>query len=324
MRTCQHTKRIPELGALDQEKNVNIVCFQGHWLCHEETTEDVDYINIGNNWMFACSSTKKNDANTSIGGIGMLLSPSAFWILSQVQKVNSRIMTATFSGNPQVTIIWCYSLKNANLEEIKQQFYDSLATITRNVPTQNVTIVAGDMNAKLSLEHSKQHSVFSDETNSNGYKFLDLLAKCQLIVQNTYFCKCKGKLWTSRFPNGERSQIDYILLNKKCRNSARNCEAYSTFSSIGSDHWIVQVEITLSLCAKRKCARSHGTIGQNSSTIKTYNHSTQLQWKLVQPTNLKRWWETNWPQTRPTCWPHLQCASKGPYWCCWGNNCKED
>ena len=37
------------------------------------------------------------------------------------------------------------------------------------------------MNSKLSVEHSMQHSVFDDETNSNGYKLLDLLTECQLI-----------------------------------------------------------------------------------------------------------------------------------------------
>ena len=70
------------------------------------------------------------------------------------------------------------------------------------------------MNAKLGLEHSMQPSVFNDETNSNAYRLLDLLTKCQLNALKTCFHKCKGKLWTFRFPNGGRSQIDYILLNK--------------------------------------------------------------------------------------------------------------
>ena len=235
MWTSQHGKRIPELRALAQEQNIDIICVQEHWLCQEETVAEVDNIDVGNNWTFACSSAEKNDANTSRGGIGKLLSPSAFQCLSQVQKVNSRIMTATFSGNPQVTIICCYSLTNADSEEVKQELYDSLETITRNDPTHNVTIVGGDMNAKLSLEHTMQHSVFNDEINFNGHKLLDLLTECQLIVLNMCFNKHKGKLWTFRLPNGGRLQINYILLNKKWKNSARNCEAYSTCSSIGSD-----------------------------------------------------------------------------------------
>ena len=148
-----------------------------------------------------------------------------------------------------------YMCPYGDSEAIKQEFSDSLATVTRNIPNHNVTIVAGDKNSKLRLEHSMQHSVFSDETNSNGYKPLDLLAKCQLIALNTCFHKRKGKLGTFRFPNGGRSQIDYILLNKKWRNSARNCQVYSTFKSIGSDHWIVVAEIKLSLCSNKKACK---------------------------------------------------------------------
>ena len=185
--------------------------------------------------MFTCSSAKKNDANAPIGGTGMLLIPSGFWSLSQVQKVNARIMMATFSRNPQATIICCYNPTHAYSEEIKQDFYDSLATITRNIPTHNVTIVAQDMNAKLHLDHSMQHSVINDETNSNRYKLLDFLTECLLNAINTCLYKHKCNLWRFRFPNGGRSQTDYILLNKKWMNNTRNCEAYSTFSSIGSD-----------------------------------------------------------------------------------------
>ena len=121
MRTSQHSKRIPELRAVAQEQYIDVFSIQEHQLCYEETAAEVDYIDVSNNWMFACSCTEKN---------------------------------ATFSGNPQVTIICCYSLTNANSEEIKQEFYDSLATVTKNVSTHNVTIVAGDRNTKLSLEHS--------------------------------------------------------------------------------------------------------------------------------------------------------------------------
>ena len=40
------------------------------------------------------------------------------------------------------------------------------------------------------------------------------------------FTKRKGKLWTFTYPNGVRAQLDHIMINKKWRNSALNCEAY--------------------------------------------------------------------------------------------------
>jgi len=54
-------------------------------------------------------------------------------------------------------------------------------------------------------------------------------------------------LWTLTYPNGQRSQLDYILINRKWRNSALNCEPYSSFATVNSDHRIVSAKIRLSL-----------------------------------------------------------------------------
>ena len=49
------------------------------------------------------------------------------------------------------------------------------------------------------------------------------------------------------YPNGVKSQLDYILLNKKWRNSALNSEPYNIFTSVDSDHGIVTSKVRLSL-----------------------------------------------------------------------------
>ena len=72
-----------------------------------------------------------------------------------------------------------------------------------------------------------------------------------MILLNTKFQKRKGKMWTFIYPNNEKAQLDYILLNKKSKNSAQNCEAYNTFCTVGSDHKIVTAEIKLKLQANK-------------------------------------------------------------------------
>ena len=47
--------------------------------------------------------------------------------------------------------------------------------------------------------------------------------------------------------NNSKSHIDYILINKKWKNSLLNCEAYNAFSSIGSEHRLLTAKIKLSL-----------------------------------------------------------------------------
>ena len=41
--------------------------------------------------------------------------------------------------------------------------------------------------------------------------------------------------------NGRKSQIHYMLVNKKCRNAIHNVESYNSFSSLGSDQTLVIV-----------------------------------------------------------------------------------
>ena len=81
----------------------------------------------------------------------------------------------------------------------------------------------------------------SDEKDK-GQFYLDLTT-----ALNTRYWKCKGKLWTHTLPCGKKSHIDYILINAKWKNSALNCEAYNTFTTVGSDHRIVMAKLRLSL-----------------------------------------------------------------------------
>ena len=56
-----------------------------------------------------------------------------------------------------------------------------------------------------------------------------------------------GKLWTCEYANNSKAQIDSVLINKKWRNSAMNCEAYSSFEGVSYDHRVVTAKIRLSL-----------------------------------------------------------------------------
>ena len=53
-------------------------------------------------------------------------------------------------------------------------------------------------------------------------------------------------------PNNYSSQIDYIIINIKWKNSAQNCRSYNTFVNVESDHLIATAHIQLSLRANKK------------------------------------------------------------------------
>ena len=55
--------------------------------------------------------------------------------------------------------------------------------------------------------------------------------------------------------NNCKSQIDYILINNKLKNYLKNCQAYSSFVSVGSDHRIISAKLRLILRSKAATLR---------------------------------------------------------------------
>ena len=68
----------------------------------------------------------------------------------------------------------------------------------------------------------------------------------RLTCLNTNIRKREGKLWTYKYANNSKPQIDYVFINRKWKNSAMNCEAYSSSEGVSSDHQIVTAKVRLS------------------------------------------------------------------------------
>ena len=130
-------------------------------------------------------------------------------------------MAATFNGNPRATII-CYSPINVSEETELVAFYGELSSLVRSIPKHNVLVIGGDMNAQIGKNGNNKYSLHNT-SNRNGGKIMFTYA------------------------NNSKAQIDYVFINKKWKNSAMNCKAYSSFSGVSSDHRIVTAKIRLRL-----------------------------------------------------------------------------
>ena len=245
-RTLTSDSQIGELVAAAASHKQDIICIQEHRYHH--TDLHLKHHDVGNNWTLITSSAWKNSTNASIGGIGMLLSPMAQKALNNIETISPRILVASFNGNPKTTVICCYSPTNVSEVNEEEEFYDKLSSLTRQVPRHDVTIIAGDFNAKIGQNDGFFHS-FHKTSNRNGKMFGDFLKENKMLCLNTKFQKKLGKRWTFTYPNGIKAQLDYILINKKWSNSAINCQPYNSFDCVSSDHRIVTATIRLSLRA---------------------------------------------------------------------------
>ena len=151
-------------------------------------------------------------------------------------------------------MICVYSPHNSSSEEDLVDFYTTLRSTVEQVPLHNLLIIAGDLNAKLGPADARY--TYNIQTNRNGEHLVDFMEEFNLFPSNTNFMKPKGQLWTFEYPNGDRAQLDYLLVRKKWRNSIKDSRSYSTFSSVGSDHRVISAKVKLSLRVSKKAVSS--------------------------------------------------------------------
>ena len=176
----------------------------------------------------------------------MLIGPRALKSLNRSEKIQLRMMVATFNGNPSATIISCYIPNNVNEEIELIAFYDELSSLVRSIPKHYVIVIGGDMNAQIGKNGNHKFSQHNS-SNRNGRHLIELTVENRLTCLNTNYPKKEGKLWTYSYANNNKAQIDYIFIDNKWNNSAVICEAYSSFEGVSSDHRVVAAKIRLSL-----------------------------------------------------------------------------
>ena len=235
VRYLKRIGQLSELTASAAERNIDIVCVQ----------KDKVKKNTSNGWTFISASAWKNSIYAIIEGVAIFLSPHSLKSLKSIEKIQPRMMVATFNGNSSRTIISCCSLTNAN-DETDLITYNELSSLIRSIPKHKVLFIGRNMNAQIGKNENSKFSSH-DSSNRNGETLTVFSLKNGLTCLNTKLQKRKGKLWTYTYTNNAKAQIDYTLINKKWINSALNCEVYSSFEYVSSDHRIVSVKIRLSV-----------------------------------------------------------------------------
>lgn len=242
IRTGKDGSRILELIHHMEAHDISVIGLQEHRRVHEE---EVKFERIDGH-LLVTSSAWRNSAQAAVGGVGLLINKKVEKALCDVTSVTSRILKATFAGNPVATLVVVYSPTNMRQNHDETElFYESIRNTIDQTPKHNFLALLGDWNAKVSSSHVR----FAHEkrTNENGIRLIDLACEKSLCITNTTFQKRQGKLWTYEDPKGQRYQLDYVLVNSKWKNSVLNSEAYSSFAPVGSDHRIVTAKIRLSL-----------------------------------------------------------------------------
>ena len=85
VRTLQSIKQMSELIAIAVTYHIDVINVQEHRFYHEDI--DLKYHELGNGQIFISASALKNIGNSTIGRVGMLLSPLATKSLNSIEKI---------------------------------------------------------------------------------------------------------------------------------------------------------------------------------------------------------------------------------------------
>ena len=146
-----------------------------------------------------------------IGGVGIFIGTRALKSLNSIEKIQPRMMVATFNGNPNTAIISCYSPTNVNKETDLVAFYNKLSSLVCSILKCNILIIGGDMNAQIGKNINNKFSLHNS-SNRNGEHLTDFMLENRLTCLNMKFEKRKGKLCVHTCIINAGAQIDFILI----------------------------------------------------------------------------------------------------------------
>ena len=89
----------------------------------------------------------------------MLLGPQVLKSLNRIEKIQPKMMVATFNGHPSATIISCNSPTNVCEETELITFFDELSSFVHSIPKHNVLVIGGDMNAQIGKNGNHKISI---------------------------------------------------------------------------------------------------------------------------------------------------------------------
>ena len=187
-------------------------------------------------------------------GVAIMLSKEAQKALVGWEPLNSRIITAKFLTSKRrikMNIIQCYAPTSDAEEAVLDEYYEALTAAINKTKKGEVTIMIGDMNAKVGADNEGYEQVMGRHglgtMNENGERFANFCAENNMIIGGTLFPhKAVHKAtWVS--PNHiTENQIDHVCICKQFRSSLLDVRVRRG-ADAASDHHLVTAKMRLKL-----------------------------------------------------------------------------
>ena len=235
-------------------------------------------------------------------GVGLAISKKIRNSVISYTPVSERILTARLhSKQINFSVVVAYAPTEDADDTVKTDFYEQLSGVFDELPGQDIKLLLGDFNARVTSDHSAWPGVISkhslhNTSNDNGTRLLDFCVLHELTIGGTLFEHNdihKGT-WTS--PDGRTvTQIDHICISRKFSHSLLNVKVCRG-ADISSDHFLVRGFAKIKLLSAKKLQSSQHKIPaiehlRDGSLVTEYNLALQNQFSCLEPEqDLETFW----------------------------------
>ena len=100
-----------------------------------------------------------------------------------------------------------------------------------NILKYDGLIIYSDFNAHLGIQYCFKLTLTNEfalheDSNRNGIMLKYYILKHNLLCLNILYQKIKYQLWTHTSPNGNKVQLDYIMIHTKRKYNNKNYRAF--------------------------------------------------------------------------------------------------
>ncbi|XP_023227042.1 craniofacial development protein 2-like [Centruroides sculpturatus] len=215
------TERGAELADTLRRRRVNIACLQETKWKGAKAKEIVRCIEF-TGWMSRQLMSIKTSKNCF-----RILEDKRIDIVI-VNRVNDRLILVKLSiGELIINVISAYALQVGVDAGVKKQFWEDLATIMTEIPTDEEIFIGADFNGHVGKNNAGYERVHGGKgfggRNFEAACVLQMATAYDLVVVSTYFDKCEEHLiiYNSR---DHKSQIDYLLTRWTTLKRIKDCK----------------------------------------------------------------------------------------------------
>lgn len=221
--------------------NVDIATLQETRLADSGTLKEKDYTFF---WQGKGPDERRDH------GVGFAVKNGLLGMIEPGSNGSERILTLRLNTTEgPITLVSVYAPTLTSAPDKKDEFYENLASILRNIPSKEQVVLLGDFNARVGADHDSWPSCLGQfgvgKMNENGQRLLELCTYHDLCIANSYFQTKPQHKVSWRHPRSKHwHQLDLILVRRSAIRDVLHTRSYHS-ADCDTDHSLVCCKIRL-------------------------------------------------------------------------------